>query len=201
MVPRTRTITYGSRSFAVSGPRVWNDLPPTLRASSTTLGQFQSRLKTTLFRLACGMWLGAFVTVKAVRIAPYKCSNLITYLLTHLLTYVVGSFPDGGRMGRQHAAESARRRPEETTSSESWATRSRERRAAEEKGRRRKDAENAERAGRTTTGLYFSRHFFDFFSADNSLLAKLDSDTVCCLLIHYAPARTVTVAFDCPLRT
>ena len=61
MVPRT--ITYGSRSFAVSGPRVYNDLPPTLRSSSTTLGQFQSRLKTTLFRLAYGMWLGAFVTV------------------------------------------------------------------------------------------------------------------------------------------
>jgi len=54
MVPRTRTrtITYGSRSFAVSEPRVWNDLPPTLRASSTTLGQFQNSLKTTLFRLA-----------------------------------------------------------------------------------------------------------------------------------------------------
>ena len=33
MVPRTRTITYGSRSFAVSGPRVWDDLPPTLRSS------------------------------------------------------------------------------------------------------------------------------------------------------------------------
>ena len=29
MVPRTRTITYGSRSFAVSRPRVWIDLPPT----------------------------------------------------------------------------------------------------------------------------------------------------------------------------
>ena len=63
MVPRRKTITYGSRSFAVSGPRVWNDLPPILRSSSTTLGQFQSRLKTTLFRLAYGMWLGAFVTV------------------------------------------------------------------------------------------------------------------------------------------
>jgi len=47
--------SYGSRSFAVSGPRVWNDLPPTLRSSSTTLGQFQSRLKTTLFHLAYGM--------------------------------------------------------------------------------------------------------------------------------------------------
>jgi len=41
------TITYGSRSF-VSEPRVWNDLPPTLRSSSTTLGHFQSRLKTTM---------------------------------------------------------------------------------------------------------------------------------------------------------
>jgi len=63
MVPRTRTITYGSRSFAVRGPRVWNDLPPSLRASSTTLGQFQSRLNTRLFRLAYGTRLGAFVTV------------------------------------------------------------------------------------------------------------------------------------------
>jgi len=31
-----------------------------LRSSSTTLGQFQSRLKTTLFRLAYGMWLWHF---------------------------------------------------------------------------------------------------------------------------------------------
>jgi len=57
---RTRTITYVSRSFTVSGPRVWNDLSPTLHSSSNTLGQFQSRLKTTLFRLAYGMWLWRF---------------------------------------------------------------------------------------------------------------------------------------------
>ena len=63
MVLRTRTITCGSQSFAVSGSRVWNYLLPTSHSSSTTLGQFQSRLKTTLFRLAYGMWLGAFVTV------------------------------------------------------------------------------------------------------------------------------------------
>ena len=49
MVPWARTSTYGQRSFAVSGPSVWNDLPPTLRASSTTLGQFQNKLKTVLF--------------------------------------------------------------------------------------------------------------------------------------------------------
>ena len=53
-VPRTRTVTYGLRSFAVSGPTIWNTLPSTLRVSTTTLGQFQSGLKTMLFRLAYG---------------------------------------------------------------------------------------------------------------------------------------------------
>jgi len=33
------------------------------RVSTTTLGQFQSGVKTILFRLAYGTWLGAFVTV------------------------------------------------------------------------------------------------------------------------------------------
>ena len=63
LVPRTRTVTYGPWSFAVSGPTVWNTLPSTLRVSTTTLGQFQSGLKIILFRLAYGTWLGAFVTV------------------------------------------------------------------------------------------------------------------------------------------
>jgi len=45
-------VTYGPRSFAVSGPTVWNTLPSTLRVSTTTLGQFQSGVKTMLFRLA-----------------------------------------------------------------------------------------------------------------------------------------------------
>ena len=54
LVPRTRMITYGPRSFAVSGPCVWNDLPPTLRASPSTLRQFQSALKTRLFCSAHG---------------------------------------------------------------------------------------------------------------------------------------------------
>jgi len=50
---RTRTVN-GPRSFAVSGPTVWNTLPSTLRVSTTKLGQFQSGVKTILFRLAYG---------------------------------------------------------------------------------------------------------------------------------------------------
>ena len=45
---------HSSRSFAVSGPTVWNTLPSTLRVSTTTLGQFQSGVKAILFRLAYG---------------------------------------------------------------------------------------------------------------------------------------------------
>jgi len=42
------------RSFAVSGSTTWNTLLSTLHVSTTTLGQFQSGLKTILFRLAYG---------------------------------------------------------------------------------------------------------------------------------------------------
>jgi len=44
--------TYGPRSFAVSGPTSWNSLPQLYRDANQTLGQFQRRLKTSLFRLA-----------------------------------------------------------------------------------------------------------------------------------------------------
>ena len=52
LVPRTRTVTYGPQNFAVSCPTLWNTLPSILRVSTTTLEQFQTGLKTILFRLA-----------------------------------------------------------------------------------------------------------------------------------------------------
>ena len=45
--PRTRTVTYGSRAFAVSGPMCWNALPPSLKSPLLKLAQ-HSLLKTTL---------------------------------------------------------------------------------------------------------------------------------------------------------
>ena len=47
-VPRTRTV-IGGRSFAVSGPMVWNRLPAQLRNPSQTLPVFVKSLKTHLF--------------------------------------------------------------------------------------------------------------------------------------------------------
>ena len=46
--PRTRTLTFGSRAFAVSGPTYWNSLPPSLKSASMQPEQFRRQLKTTV---------------------------------------------------------------------------------------------------------------------------------------------------------
>jgi len=48
VVPRTGTV-YGSCSFAVHGPVVWNRLPAELRSPDMTRGVFRKQLKTFLF--------------------------------------------------------------------------------------------------------------------------------------------------------
>lgn len=47
-VPFSR-ISYGERSFPVSGPTCWNALPSELKLAASTLDHFCSRLKTVLF--------------------------------------------------------------------------------------------------------------------------------------------------------
>jgi len=52
IVPRTRGVRYGPRSFAIAGPTVWNTLPPTLRDRTITSANFRRQLKTELYRRA-----------------------------------------------------------------------------------------------------------------------------------------------------
>jgi len=52
IVPRVQTQRYGSRSFRVSGPTVWNSLPQNLRSSDISREQFKRGLKTWLFERA-----------------------------------------------------------------------------------------------------------------------------------------------------
>lgn len=47
-VPRTRTKTYGSISFASAAPLIWNALPPSIQTCNS-LTNFKSSLKTHLF--------------------------------------------------------------------------------------------------------------------------------------------------------
>ena len=50
-IPKVRTKKYGERTFAYSAPKLYNDLPVSLRQSST-LNVFKASLKTHLFKLA-----------------------------------------------------------------------------------------------------------------------------------------------------
>jgi len=49
IVPRTHN-SYGDRSFAATGPRLWNSLPSHLRYSDIGYNDFKRQLKTFLFR-------------------------------------------------------------------------------------------------------------------------------------------------------
>ena len=53
-VPRTTCKTFGDRSFAVSAPKLWNELPLALRHCQSLVA-FKNGLKTFLFKLAYGL--------------------------------------------------------------------------------------------------------------------------------------------------
>ena len=48
-VPPVKFLSYGSRSFAVTGPTVWNNLPEYLRDPELSVDNFRRQLKTFLF--------------------------------------------------------------------------------------------------------------------------------------------------------
>ena len=54
-VPKSKTTTYGDRSFACAFPKLWNQLPQHIKLSET-LKSFKSRLKTHLFKIAFDVW-------------------------------------------------------------------------------------------------------------------------------------------------
>ena len=47
-IPKTKTVTYGDRSFSDIAPKLWNDLHIIIKQCST-VDSFKSRLKTFLF--------------------------------------------------------------------------------------------------------------------------------------------------------
>ena len=53
VVPKTRTVRYGGRSFSSVAPKLWNALPTSVR-NSETVYTFKKRLKTHMFRQIFG---------------------------------------------------------------------------------------------------------------------------------------------------
>jgi len=68
--------SYGDRTFAAAGPRLWNALPVQLRNPDITYGLFRRQLKGHLLREAS--------TRRSV-ISDMRRYKTLTYLLTYLL--------------------------------------------------------------------------------------------------------------------
>ena len=81
----TRT-EFGKRSFRVAAPRTWNSLLLHLHSPTISRQQFQSGLKTHLFKRAY-IWLLPPRTIE-------EWTYLLTYLLTYFLTYLWGTQPN-----------------------------------------------------------------------------------------------------------
>jgi len=68
---------FGDRCFAAAGPRIWNNLPASLRDKEVSCTEFRKQLKTFMFQRDCGAsWLFSLL----------RLINTLTYLLTYLLT-------------------------------------------------------------------------------------------------------------------
>jgi len=52
LVPRSRLVTVGDRSFPVIGPRTWNNLSSSVRSAPSLLS-FNRQLKTCVFSRRC----------------------------------------------------------------------------------------------------------------------------------------------------
>ena len=49
VIPRSKFKSYGDRTFSVSAPKLWNDIPETIKCS-VDLNPFKRNLKTYLFK-------------------------------------------------------------------------------------------------------------------------------------------------------
>ena len=82
--------SFGSRSFSVAAPKIWNSLPPAVRMC-TSHDTFRHQLKAHYFQLAFQPTLCFFSCTSDSALADH-CARLqiiFTYLLTYLLTSFV----------------------------------------------------------------------------------------------------------------
>ena len=84
--PGRRLNSYGDRTFAAAGPRLWNSLPVQLRNTDITYGLFRRQLKGHL--LLAAWWTRRSVTSNKRRVR--KNAYLLTYVADKwTLAYIV----------------------------------------------------------------------------------------------------------------
>ena len=74
-VVRRTNSTFGDRSFAVAGARIWNSVPSSLRSADLSTERFKRALKTFLF-----VWDSGVTVTFCLRRTGYKFSDIHTYI-------------------------------------------------------------------------------------------------------------------------
>ena len=82
VVPATRTVCYGPRSFAVAGPATWNSLPASLRDDQLSVAAFRRLLKTELFARAYDSTLARSWLLLTVRVGEHNFNYYYTTTTT-----------------------------------------------------------------------------------------------------------------------
>jgi len=106
--------TFGDRSFTAAGPCAWNELPFSLRDTGLLLTTFNAHLKTylfsTVFEATAHLWHLWFLC------AAYKCTYLLTYLLTSCTKFILTFWvPNYGAQFHQNQVRLDHRRVDRQT--------------------------------------------------------------------------------------
>jgi len=88
---------FGDRCFAAAGPRIWNNLPASLRDKEVSCTEFRRQLKTFMFQMDCGaswlLWLLRLIntltylpvlTINIIQpeyLFPFHTINILTILV------------------------------------------------------------------------------------------------------------------------
>ena len=80
IVPPTKTVRYGPRSFAVAGPSTWNALPAPLRNDELSAMSFRRQLKTEHIHTS------TLVIVFTVRVGEHNCIVIIIIIIIMCVT-------------------------------------------------------------------------------------------------------------------
>ena len=80
-------LSFGSRAFRISAPKIWNSLPPYI-LQSQTLDSFRRHLKTYYFQSAIPPPIATIPNAPWFSPETLAIYKSLTYLLTYLLTYI-----------------------------------------------------------------------------------------------------------------
>ena len=93
IVPPTRTVRYGPRSFAVAGPSTWNALPTPFRNGELSAMSSRRQQKTELYMRAY-FHISTFVTVFTVRLGEHNFYVKIIIIIINLVTSRTSYLPN-----------------------------------------------------------------------------------------------------------